>query len=653
MIKLVGATEKAVIYVCVFLSALFVVPSFPASFTLPRGILLAASVGLLFILWSVKLVAKGSMTFAKGKYDWPVFLILLVYLTSAVFVAPNKMEAFWLPGTAVFVIASAFFYFFINQLEKEEKRGVATALFFSGVAFSLQILFSALGIFAKISGLPEFLKAEAFNTLGGGIPAAVFLACLLPLAADFIVKDRDLVKRIFFSVSAVVIVFGLLVSVKNIIPAKGETIGLLDYSTSWQIMVDALKFNPVLGVGPANYLTAFNRFKPITFNSSPFWTGSFTSSRSFYMTAVTEVGLAAAVVLFFLLLTVNKEAVKKGYKEPKNWPLFLFLVLSFAFPVAGFGITLLFILLAIASGSSEKTYNINFLAQGESPTSSFSSRIPSLIVTLPIIALALAAFYFGGRYGLAEYRFQEAINAVNANQAKTAIDKMVAAINLNPRVDRYRLSYSQINMAIAQNLAAKKDLTDDDKNAISQLIQTAIAEAKNAVALNPTRANAWASLADIYRAVMSFAEGADEFAIQTYAQAVALDPVNPNLRIALGGIYYALGRYDDAIDSFKLAVLAKPDLANSRFNLAVAYRDKKEYAKALAEMKAVLSLVDEASPDYKTVQDEIAKLEPFVKETEKETAAKAGTLTPPQKAPEPVIEPPLELPEEATPPATE
>jgi len=650
--KTVNFLEKIIIYACIFLLALFIVPSFPAAFVLPREILLAASVILLLILWSIKLVTAGTLTFAKGKYDLPVLLIAVAYLLSAIFVAPNKMEAFWLPGTACFVVASAFLYFFVNQLKKEEKEGVVISLFFSGVIFSLLVLFSTLGIFAKIPQLPAFLKANTFNTLGGSIPGMIFLICILPLALNLILKNRDLAKRLFFSISLIIIVFGLLVCVKNTIPAKGQGLDLLDYSTSWQVLVDTLKFKPVLGIGPANYITAFNRFKPLSFNNSTFWANSFTSSRNFYLTALTEAGLAAAIALFFLLLTVYKSGVKKRLIDIKTWPLILFLLLAFIFPVTSFSVALLFILLAIGSDANEKIFNVNFLAQGQDASSPISSRLPSLIVALPVIILALTASYFGGRWALAEYRFQEAINAVGNNNAQTAVNKMVAAINLNPKVDRYRLSYSQINLAIAQNIAAKKDLTDDDKTTISQLIQIAIQEGKATVALNPTRADNWAFLAGIYRSVMSFAQGADQFAIQTYTQAVALNPVNPNLRIALGGIYYALGRYDEAIDAFKLAVLAKSNLPNAHYNLAVAFRDKKDYTNALVEMNTTLTLVDQESQDYKTVKDEIDKLEPMVKETET-ASTKQGILTAPQKAAEPVVQPPLELPEEATPPAAQ
>ena len=224
------------------------------------------------------------------------------------------------------------------------------------------------------------------------------------------------------------------------------------------------------------------------------------------------------------------------------------------------------------------------------------------------------------------------------------------AIALNPYVDRYHSSLSQMSFALANSLARQEDLTDKDKETIAQLIQQAIGEGKASVTLNITRSINWNNLANIYQAIIPFAQGADQFAIQTYSQAVALDPVNPLPRISLGGVYYSLGRYDEAIRVFELAVIAKPDYANAHYNLAVALREKGEIEKAITQMEIVLSLVQKDSPDYGLAVKELEALE-----TRKPTEEIEATenLTPPQEAEEPVIKPPLELPEEANPPSTE
>ena len=642
LMKYINTVERYLMYAVVGLLALFVIPQLPSSFVFPREMLLTLSVALLLILFSAKLILKGSLTFFSGRFDFPVLLIALAYLLSAIFITPNKMEAFFLPGTATFVIASALFYFLLNQLNKQDKEKVAYSLFASAVVFSLLLIFSTLGLPAKIF----------FNTLGGAIPALIFLAVIIPLSAGLLLKQRGLAKKLFLGAASIIVVLGLLVSIKDLLPVKGNNnLAFLDVNTSWQIAVETLKTSPLLGVGPGNYLTAFRRFRPLSFNSSDFWNGSFTSSRNFYLTLITEVGFAGIISLFLLLLAVYRFRIA-GLKTAKALSLVLFLILAAFFPIVTFSVILLFILLALNSQSEEKSFNINFLAQGTEDSSAFPSRIPSLISALPVAALVIAFGYFGTRYSLAEYHFNKAIIAVNQNDAQTTIKEMVSAINLNPRVDRYHSAYAQINLVIAQNLAAGKDLTEDDKNTISRLIQIAIEQGKATVTVNLTRSDGWSLLAGIYRSVMAFAQGADAFAVQTLSQAIAFDPVNPNLRISLGGVYFALGRYDEAIDAFKLAVLTKPDLANAHYNLAAAYREKGEIEKAIAAINTVLTLVQPDTPDYELAKNELENLEKKKPSSAKAAEGAAGSLIPPQKAAEPVIEPPLELPEEATPPAT-
>lgn len=226
---------------------------------------------------------------------------------------------------------------------------------------------------------------------------------------------------------------------------------------------------------------------------------------------------------------------------------------------------------------------------------------------------------------------------------------MTLAIQQNSQVDRYHASLAQVNMALAQSLAAKKDVTDTDKATITQLVQEAINEGKATVTLNAGRSGNWEVLGQIYRSIMPFATGADQFAVQTYSQAIALDPTNPNLRISLGGIYYALGRYDEAVDAFKLAVLAKSDYANAHYNLSVAYSAKKDYDNAIIEMNNVLALVAKDSQDYTLAQNAL-------KDLEKQRPAKITDEGQDLIAPETVVpsnvKPPIELPKDATPPAT-
>ncbi len=309
------------------------------------------------------------------------------------------------------------------------------------------------------------------------------------------------------------------------------------------------------------------------------------------------------------------------------------------FPVAPALIFLLMVLLAISSGSENKSIAV---ANG---------KIPSIIVASPVFLAIITLVFFGTKATLAEMDYKKSLDALAANDAKNTYNYMIAAEKINPYVDRYHASLAQLDMALANSLATtKKDLTDADRSTITQLVQQSITEGKATVTLNPGRSGNWEILAQIYRSIMAFVQGSDQFAIQTYSQAVALDPINPNLRISLGGVYYALGDYDNAINSFQLAVMAKSDLANAHYNLAAAYGAKKSYDKAVTEMNIVISLLPQGSDDYKLAQtalDQLNKQKPATANT-----STSQNLTPPQTIGPSNIKPPISLPSEATPPGT-
>jgi tetratricopeptide (TPR) repeat protein len=325
------------------------------------------------------------------------------------------------------------------------------------------------------------------------------------------------------------------------------------------------------------------------------------------------------------------------------------LVLLFAvLPITPGVFVYLLVLLALFSGSEHKAANMNIV--GGPMETGMPTRVPAFIVGIPFVAGIIAVALFGVKTLRAEATFAKSLAALTQNDAQKTYDLMNKSISQNPKVDRYHASFAQVNLAVANSIASKKDITDNDRNTITQLVQQAISEGKATVSLNPTRSGNWEVLAQVYRSIMPFAQGADQFTVQTYGQAIALDPTNPNLRIALGGVYYSLGNYDAAIESYKLAVLAKPDLPNAHYNLAIAYREKKDYDNAIASMNNVLKLVKEGSQDYQIAKQTLDDLQSKKKGVTPVEATE--NLTPPQQAEPTKVNPPITLPEEATPPAS-
>jgi tetratricopeptide (TPR) repeat protein len=642
--------EKYLLYATVFLLPIALLPISPNLFTPGRLAVLTIGVGLLLLVKAIRVVLSGKLEFQVGSLDFPVLLLAASYLLSAVLRTPNKMEAYLLPGTATSVIAGALLYYLINQLGLSQKKTVLTFLLGSGAIYAILLLFAASGALTNIPGLPASLRSPAFTPDGGYLPVAIFLAVLLPLGIGTFVSEKDTLKKVVSLLFSLAALLALAVSIYQMLPGKPYSPRFPGYAVSWNVAVDSLKQSPVLGIGPGNYITAFSRFKPISYNASDLWPVRFATGNNFYLTALTEVGmlgLAALALLIFSIYKSLRREVKEGQAanikaNAAVYSLVLFLVLMAIFPATVLLTVLLFIVLAFFAKTSPTSLNLtSFGATGA------SSRLPSFIISLPVIVATLVFGFYMGRALAAELSFKQAVDALAQGDGQTTYDKVRGAIRLNPNVDRYHSTFSQINLAIARNLAQKQDLTDAERTTLTQLVQQAINEGKAAVALNLQRAGNWEVLAQTYRAIMPIAEGADAFAIQSYSQAVALDPFNPNLRINLGGIYYGMKNYGDAVKVLELAVTTKPDLANGHYNLAFAYRDQKELEKAIQQMTLVLSLIeDKNSQDYQTAK---AALEDFEKQRPT-TPEGAETLTPPQGEEVPPLSPPLELPEESQPP---
>jgi len=624
--------ENTIVLTTLFLSLVLILPFFNDVAGLPKIIVLAVGVTLVLLVKALKAFNLKKIDFAKGEFDLPLFVITLAYTLSAIVITPNKMEAFLFPGTATLIIGCFLLYHLIGR---SQKHIVRICLFVSGIFISLVSVLSFAKAFDVIPQLRPLLVDSKLSLLGGDLPTFIFLAAVLPLGIGLGLKIQDFAKKTFFFVAAGIVLLGIAVSLFGMFPAKGQAISLPSLGVSWNIAFDTLKQSPLLGAGPGNYLSAFNILRPVSYNTTTLWPLRFTVARDFYLTLITETGLLGLAGLILLGIKLSK---RRTIKDESLISLFILLILLAVFPAAIPHIVLLFVLLSLVGSSKEETISL-----------SQSSKVPGALIAVPTVALIFAFYFFAGKALSAEANFKKSTEALNRNDAKATYELMRSAISKNTYVDRYHSAFAQVNIALAQNLAQKKDLSEDDKKSISQLIQEAIRQGKASVFLNPQRSGNWELLARIYQAIIPFAQGSDQFALDSYIQAVALDPTSPTLRIALGGVYYALERYDEAIDAFKLAVAAKSDLANAHYNLSAAYRENGEIDKAISEMNIVLTLVQKGSADETIAKTELEDLNK--KKPVKANAQEGQSLTPPVKAPEPVITPPLELPQEATPPA--
>ena len=669
--KILKNLEKYLTIVTVSFTFIAVIPISPNPFVVSKLAILLAGFSLVILIKLIRTIYEGKLEFTFGTYDLPVLVIALSYILSMILRTPNKMEALLLPGTTTIAVLSVITYFLVNQLSKKDKDIFTFFLLMSGAIYSVIALFAVSGIFAKIPQLPLFIKQSTFTPEGGYLPSAIILATLIIIGVGLSIAEKNKKRKLVLSGLTALVLAGLLISAFYILPGKQTAPRFPSLGISWSIAVDTLKDSPLLGVGPGNYLTAFNRFKPLSFNTSDLWAIKFSTATNQYFTTLTETGLLGFAGIVLLLITVYKQ-IKKDIKEKKlvGWgfagmsnliSLSLLLLLIGLFPATLSVFVLLFVLLSLNSTPNKTGVNLTSEVIGKNKgkvnLSLLSSRLPAILVTTPIFIVLVLTSIRATKILKAEYYFRQALAYLSQNEAVKSYDTMRLAINTNPQVDRYHSSYSQVNLAIANaivqsSLTNQTQITDQDRTNIAQLIQQAIREGKSTVALNPLRSGNWEILARTYRAILPLANGADVFAAQTYNQAITLDPYNPNLRIALGGLYYAAGNFDTAIRIFETAVTVKPDLANAHYNLAYAYREAGRNDEAINQMSLVVSLVNRESADYEAARKALEDMQSNLS-AKKEIQAEAPTgeeLNPPTEAQEPVITPPIELEEGSEPP---
>jgi len=642
--------QTIIIGLVVVLIPTFFLTSFPNPFIVPKLAVLTFGFLILLIIQGIALLTQEKIKISLNKLELITLLVFISYLLSLILTSPNKMEGLVFPGTASALLLSIGYFLIINKFSAKNKKTLVNILIFSATLFSVLSVILSLNFIQTLQFLPIQMKLIGFNLSGSILQGVIFLIATLPFSASY-AMSKIKKQRIFGLIASFLIILGIVFSAAKIFPSGIQKLPL---STSWKIAFETIKESPITGVGPGNYLTAFNRFRPIEYNATDFWNIKFSSASNFYLTVITETGLIGTIAIGLLLLEIIK-LIREEQSEVKQrksigWgksldpsliSVIFLVVILFVFPTGIISLFMLFLSLAIYQNKDKETniFTISQTSTGSKP------NISSLILSIPIIIIALVVGYYSSRFVMAEYRFKQAVGAFSENKGGDAYNLIQESLILSPSDDRYHVFYSQVNFALAQSLAQQVDekgtVTDENRNTITQLVQQSIREAKTGVSLNPERSTNWEYLGDIYRSIGALASNAIDFSIQAYTQAIIFDPINPQLRMALGGLHFISGQLDQAVEAYKLATLVKPDLPNAHFNLARAYRENQEFENAVSEYEITLLLLDIESDDYAVVQEELE----IVKTSIQTKPIEGDELETPEQ-PEQILNPPLELEEE-------
>jgi tetratricopeptide (TPR) repeat protein len=246
--------------------------------------------------------------------------------------------------------------------------------------------------------------------------------------------------------------------------------------------------------------------------------------------------------------------------------------------------------------------------------------MPYLVAVLILAGAGFVGFNLT-KITLADFYWKQSVLAATKDKAVETYQLQIKTIGFNPNMADYRMIYSQTNLALASSLLSKKDLTDDEKQQASTLVQQSVREAKAAISLNGNISDYWANLAVIYKSLIGMVDGSADWSVQAYQQAILLNPSSVSLNMDLGGLYYAGGDFDSADRYFERSISNKNDYANSWYNWAYSAKQTKKLQAAVDRMTQALKFVPADSADYQKASEELVTWKKELDEATKQQAA--------------------------------
>lgn len=694
--KLINSILNYLLVGVVFLTPILFFPLTSDAVIFPKHIFFILAGAAILAVWTLGFVAKKRVSITVSPLLLPIFLLAAASAAALFLGQAAKPEG--LIGQTGLLIAFLILFLAGSSRPQKLSQTLINSVVWAGAALGLFSLLGYLDILTNIGILGN--PGKSFTPAGNLLTLIGYLAAGLPLAIGGLKRPTDSAAE---TTSAALKKLGLIIA--GILILAGIALGTLNYfgylgtpksqrlslNFGWKIAIETLKISPLLGVGPNGYLAAFTQYRPLEINSSDLWSVRFQQAPNELMQRFTEnglIGLAALILVAWSGFRLMKY-LPKGFRyltislglfgvwlliEPLNvvslslgLGLLLAAVLSLKQKQVEAGANIYDVVLGLVAFKKGvvkiDVQQANPLGDSSAPAprpaAAANTVILGWISFVPAILLAAAVFYLGFRAFGAELEYRRALQAIVQNDGTNAYNQLIKTITKNPWFDTYHRQYADVNLRLANSLAAQKNLTDQDRNNVTQLIQQAIREGKISVQLDPADVRNWEQLAVIYRALINVADGARDWTIITYTEAVRRDPVNPLLRLDLGGVFYSLNDWESAIRTFQTAASIKPDYANAYYNLALAYEQDGRFKEAARAMQTTVQVLDPKSPDYAAARQ---KLDELVKKAQEESGIRsqesAGTsqerLTEPQPIPTPLPGANrVELsPEEAAPPVT-
>ncbi|MCA9372954.1 hypothetical protein KC921_02560 [Candidatus Woesebacteria bacterium] len=628
---LVGTIAAVTVTVLMVLLVLLVLPITDGFVADTKTFLLLISAIVIGLLYVGKAVMTKGFQMVSSPVLLPTLLFGILVIVSAVVAKPYPVEELlgmggsWIAWALIILVGGAL-------IPKNFSKHVVPIL--SGIGVTLTVLsvlqlvgFGPAQLLNQTLGLtiPDGL---AFSLVGSPLVALQVLVIAAVGMTGSVLKEK--LRSPINLALLVVLIVGIGLHLWAIRPNGPSPVTLPSLTSSWSVMLDSIR-SPraaLIGSGPSSYANNYRMYKPLFVNGTTSWSTVFSSATSTPLTLLSTVGIAGFLIWALAMYQMVREA-KSEWKD--QMPLSLAVIASviwFVFlpatPVM-IGLQALLLISLLASSHHRPKFHLtalidkvvlnpmNFGVEGMHN----QRKAPALPVYALSVVFAAALLFSLYGVGRAYYAFtlqHQASQASIKNDALGLYNSQQAAVRALPYLDTMRRTYAITNLLIATGMSNNQDLTDDERQQISTLLQQAVSEARAAAYLDPNDATNWQVLAQVYQNMIGVAQDAEQWTTQTYVSAIQVYPSDPQLRLALGGVLLNANQDQQALSVFQQAVNVKPDLANAHYNVAQAYLKLQQYDAAKQEYDAVLQLLDPTSEDYTKATSELEQIQKLIDE---------------------------------------
>ena len=640
------------LYLLAFLFPLFFLPQTLSSIAASKQILLSIFCFSILILWLIKIISSGKLSFVWNKLTFAVLLLLSVLGISTAF-SSAKIQSFWgmnfEPDTFFsFLLYGLVFFLFANLVKEKEIKPVIISFLAGSGILALLFLFQVVNPIGTAQALAVFLggaflllvalwlgkaslwQTKVFKVLTGILGILLFAAIFLinywvvwlgiALGMAIIIFDKlkklsavssgeaNPLKPLFLPLCILVLSlififlklpFGGILN----IPAEVSPTYQATFDISTETLKEGTK-NMILGSGPATFGYQYNLYQSGGLNPTNFWQLRFSQGTAVLPTFLTTSGIAcilAVLLLLFVFFWQGFKSLRSGEIKPQHLATFVgaayFLISWFLYPTNLSLMFVGFLMLGLFTASTSRTKEFLF-------TQSMQKAFMVMLLGLFLIVGSVFGLYTVSQKYAGAITFTQGLNLINSEEPKLdeGIAKIYQAIELEPK-DAYFRNLSQAFLFKIQEILNNQELSQEEKQKLFQnQVSNLEMSANAAVQANPQNSQNWLQLANIYKELFSLqVEGSGKLAVLNYQKAAEMDPQNPQIPLNIGWIYkLTADRSEDeevkeqnfelALTELEKTIELKNNFAVAYFLTAQIYEEQNEKDKALENYQIVLYL---------------------------------------------------------------